>query len=179
MDLEDMILRYHDGTLPEVEDEFLACASSATFHRNTVYSYKILTEHLSHVTQVDNLDDVTSAIARCVEYGFTLQLQALLSRLPHLVTLNPGQLDRRLLLRKINLPCYLMAKEHGFIDVELEKRITALQRRKKTKFIFEGPLPGDKTYWGYRHMLYYLRWNRHQRYKVIPRMRNEWWGNCL
>lgn len=192
--LEDIRTYIRQGKLAEYEDQLLSLAREYLYFENaTVYSAKILELHLKLIEEVPNLDDVSSAIMRCVEHGFTAQLQLLLENLPRLVSMceRKAPLDKRLLLRKCNVNCYLIAKQHGFIDNELEKRIIFLQRkfRRQTpnSLVYQGPTPKEYSldenygvyprYWGYRQTLYFIRWNRYQRLVILRLIKSDY-GDC-
>lgn len=173
------------------------------FEVNVVYSKELFEHHLKHVKYVYDFDNVTSAISRCVEYGFEDQLKSLVDAINNnkdWLKLSPDadpnvvqSLDRRLLLRKINFKCYLIARNAGFIDREFEKRIVLLQnlwrKKKVVEVSYSGPTPeeyyggpvtdtNDCRYWGYRHTLYFLKWNRTYRYKILNLLNTAWGGDC-
>jgi len=61
------------------------------------------------------------------------------------------------------------------------------KKKKKIDLKFSGPQPDEylgsdltKTdrYWGYRHMLYFLKWNQKERYQMLRLIKTEWWGDC-
>jgi len=191
--IEEAGTYFRQGRLGQLETQLLPQCREDQFQKNTIYSLGLFQEHLKYVTQVPYLDDLTSCVARCVEYGFREQLVLLLTNLDRLVKMSTDQvsLDTRLLLRRIDLPCYLIAKEAGFSDPELEKRISLFQKRWRGQQVelsskFLGPPPEEylgpdlegSRYWGYRQMLYYLRWNRLQRYRMLKLIKERWWGDC-
>jgi hypothetical protein len=195
--LEETGTYYHQGQLPQLESRLLPLCRTDEFEKNTVYSAQLFEEHLAHVASVAYLDDLTSCVARCVEYGFEQQLRLLLSQLDRLVELSMSNdevtiLDYRLLLRKIDLPCYIIAQEAGFVDFEWEKRVILIQRLFRKQPIdgilgnYSGPEPEEYMgpsldrlrYWGYRQMLYYVRWNRRQRYRMLKLIQQHWEGDC-
>lgn len=195
MYLEEAGTYYHQGQLPQLESQLLPLCRTNEFEKNTIYSAQLFEEHLTHVASVAYLDDLTSCVARCVEYGFEQQLSLLLSQLDRLVELSNDEvttLDYRLLLRKIDVPCYIIAQKAGFADYELEKRVTLIQRlwRKQTTDgvinNYSGPEPEEYMgpsldglrYWGYRQMLHYVRWNRRQRYRMLKLIQQHWQGDC-
>jgi hypothetical protein len=175
------------------------------FEKNTISSLPIFEAHLKTVTKVFYMDQLNSAITRCVEYGYQAQLELLLERLDDLIKVcqcldGCRTLDRRLMLRKIHLPCYVRAKAFGLVDLELEKRVALIQtiwRNRSSsstrssegaRLVYQGPHPeeyresfedwrptGSPQYWGYRHSLYYLRWNRRHRYRLLRLIPN---GDC-
>ena len=66
-------------------------------------------------------------------------------------------------------------KDHGYSDIELMKRIVAIQRCWRHgisihNFRYSGPLlddyEKDGRYFGFRHGLYFVRWNRRQRWRL-------------
>ena len=198
---EEIFIYFHRGTLPEVEDELLNIVNEYdSYEKSVVYSSRVLEAHIGHVREVDYLDDITSSVARCVEYGLKDQLEILLKNLDKLVSLathfdGVTILDRRLMLRKINTECYAIAAKHGFIDSELEARISIIQRilRKQDiqPIIYKGPIPHEyfcvdgvldyepsPRYWGYRHTLYFLKWNQAARINIAKLIKDHWWGDC-
>lgn len=206
--LEDMITYFHDKTLEQHEDKLLEAVKDVEdYEKNTIYNLKIFSAHIQTIKHVKYLDDITSSVARCVEYGLKLELQHLLLNLELLLSLATHHdgittIDKRLLLRKCDLPCYLIAKELGFVDIELEKRISSIQslcRNPQSIFLekdniitYEGPRPEEfftkengiidysasPRYWGYRHTMYFLKWNRKDRYMILKLIKNQWWGDC-
>jgi hypothetical protein len=148
--LEDISLLYHNKTLTIHEDTLLHSVNeSDSYEKNCIYSIRVFSAHIKKVLHVTCLDDITSSVARCIEHNFEPQLKSLLSSLPMLLSLatyadGVNTLDTRLLLRKCNITCYLLAKEHGFIDQELEKMISLIQciwrksSSKKPNLVYNG-----------------------------------------
>lgn len=173
-------------------------SSVRTFVKDTWHHVDILKVHLPAVTLLD-FDDYNSAITRSVEFNHPDRLAVLIDHLPRIKTL-ASHTDYLLMLRKASIGCYLTAKEHGFCDPELEKRIVLIQRLWRSRRsrspaevrvpAYGGPYPEDyaKTpslldgegarYWGYRHTTYFCRWNRRKRYLILKRLLGEWWGDC-
>lgn len=226
--LEDISVFYHNRTLPQYESKLIQVAKEAEYYeKNAVYSLKVYSVHLEHVKSISCLDDITSTVARCVEYGLMEQLEYLLSKLTRLLSIATHEdgvtiLDQRLFLRdpkdlsseeekiinparKFHLSVYLLARKFGFMDIELEKRISLFQRiyreRKSGKtqmkpnllsIKYNGPFPEDffrrkdgsinyehsPRYYGYRHVLYFLKWNRTKRYQILSLIKRYWWGDC-
>jgi hypothetical protein len=210
INLEEVITYFHEGKLVENENAFLASVKDEEYYeKGVVYSAKILEAHIKVIKYVNYLDDITSSIARCVEYGLKLQLDILIKYLDKLTLMGVHKdgvtvLDKRLLLRKCDFPCYSLAKQYGFVDYELEKRIVFIQRLMRKQPIndlkYEGPSPIEffqvdnvinyndlpverilhslPRYWGYRHTLYFIRWNRSQRYEIVNLIKLYWHGDC-
>lgn len=160
-------LTYHYRGLNET-DKYLAIEHQEDeFHKNAVYNPALLKVHIKKCTDGD---DINSMISRCIEHNLPESLDIILEYLP-----NIEHVDKRLLLRRISdVKLYLKAKLYGFIDNELEKRIVLIQRlfRKTSSnnVSYTGPTWDEylpDRYWGYRHTIYYLRWNRYQRYKCL------------
>lgn len=195
---DEYLSAFHRGV---EERDLPPCAieDQSCFDKNAVYYESVLLHHLDTCSQVEVLDDLNSAICRCVEHGLINQLRAILTKLPALLDMAThadgcDTLDRTLMLRKVDLPSYLVAKAHGFVDVELEKRIAIAQRMIKgtpvqCPIIYEGPSWTSKgyqkpRYWGYRQTIYYLRYNPESRYKALTNVLRRglsplcWWGNC-
>ena len=132
--IENMGYLYHEGVLAHYQSQLVEQVKEMDeYEKNTVYDSLVFETHLMHVKQVDFLDELTSTIERCIEYGFFQQLELVLEQLDRLVLManhtdGVTMLDRRLLLRKLEMKCYCLAKSHGFIDAELEKRVTIFQR---------------------------------------------------
>lgn len=205
---EEVGAYYHRGILPSLEDKlFLMINERNSFEKNLIYSVRLFEAHIKIINSVDYLDDITSSVARCVEYGLKPQMEILLANLDRLLsmaTYDDGVtiLDKRLLLRKINFECYVLASKFGFTDPELESRITLAQRilRKGQvqPVIYKGPTPEEffkakssiedlnnvinyrtsRRYWGYRHTLYYLKWNQSRRLGIAKLIKDFWWGDC-
>jgi len=91
---------FHKGKLSEFEQKFKNIEKVDCFDKNSVYSLKLFTEHLTFVQTVFHPDDITSCVARCVEYGFKAQLELLLDKINYLIGLTAQKLDKRLLLRR-------------------------------------------------------------------------------
>ena len=205
--LEEVNTYYYRGDLPDLLDALMKKLDGhGRFEKNLVYSPELFREHLNYVSEVEDPDNITSTVARCVEYGFREQLSLLLPQIDGWLLskkINNGthSLDKRLLLRKIDIPCYDLAKEYGFSDPELEKRVTLMKTKwllRKGKKVqgaededyvlgtFEGPTPQEYMgedlkggrYWGYRQILYMLRWNRRQRYRMLELIFNKFGTNC-
>lgn len=198
--LEDAGLFFHEKKLDENRSDLIEASRVPLYEKAAVYDLQVLTEHLKYVCEVNNFDDITSSVARCVEYGLKPELEFLLSNLNDLIKKcickdHVTQPDYRLLLRKCNLPCYLIAKNSRFIDPELEKRFSCLQnklRRKSVKISYAGPYPDEyntdklcepfmgpgNRYWGYRQTLYFIRWNRKLRLEIARHASTDWWGDC-
>jgi hypothetical protein len=122
-----------------------------------------------------------------VEYGYITQLLLLLDNLDYLTSISDEPPETQLLLRKCNPYAYTLAREHGFRDEELEKRIILLQRVFRKQPLpdltpFTGPEPevyeNEDRYWGYRHALYYLRWNRKRIAHFLKLFRDPDGGDC-
>jgi hypothetical protein len=139
---------------------------------------------LNKIERCDSFDDINSAVCRCIEYNWPERLTLLLSKMDHLIYKSSNK-DKRLMLRRININCYLSAKQYGFVDTEWEKRIVLTQRlfRKQSpnSLVYTGPHFKDylpEMYWGYRNSLYFLRWNRFQRYLILKKIKESWHGDC-
>lgn len=143
-----------------------------------VYLLPLLKHIDIHLCDKDTLNRM---ICRCIEYNLFDQLEYILSL--HL------DCNKELCLRKIgSVDIYLYAYSYGYTDIELNKRITWLQRRyrsdKSTVFHkYEGPsiinAYRDDKYYGYRCAIHRLRWdsrNHHQFYRDIVHL--ELIGNC-
>lgn len=198
--IENMGYLYHEGVLAHYQSQLVEQVKEMDeYEKNTVYDSLVFETHLMHVKQVDFLDELTSTIERCIEYGFFQQLELVLEQLDRLVLManhtdGVTMLDRRLLLRKLEMKCYCLAKSHGFIDAELEKRVTIFQRVIRSQpvetqlTLYTGPTPEEyfnqgtyvksSRYWGYRQTLYYLRWNPSHRYHILWLMMHYWRGDC-
>jgi hypothetical protein len=183
--------------------------SDNLFNINAVYYASVLAKHLANCTELEFFSDLNAAICRCVEYGLIEQLQMLLEAIPRLTKIATcldgcRELDRTLMLRKMDINCYLIAQKHGFSDPEFEKRIVLAQR-----LIKRHPHPTENVeystptweapeyqgqgshssgrYWGYRQTLYYLKYNPKNRYRILSsilvRSLNAslpgHWGDCV
>lgn len=179
-----------NGTIEIYLGQLLELARTETnFEKGTVYSLEVFREHLKYFKHVGSLDCVNSTITRCVEYGLMEQLVLLLERITKEVWFEA--VDKRLLLRKASIQVYLKAKEYGFIDLEFEKRIVLIQniwrsRKLPSKNVdYSGPTyeeycagnydPKDR-YWGYRQTLYFLKWHRTQRFRMLKTIISDKWG---
>ncbi|SNW61926.1 Hypothetical protein ORPV_22 [Orpheovirus IHUMI-LCC2] len=194
LDLSEILTLYHDNKLHDsnLVDKYIQLTISEPYYeKNTVYHIDIFKSNILNCKYVGHLDDINSTVCRCVEYGLYDQLQFLLDNLDLLVskaTYLDGikSLCKLLMLRKIDMKCYLMAKEYGFTDVNLERRISYVQELIKGKdnrklLEYEGPKPeeyGELRYWGYRHTLYYLKYNKKDTLSIVKRLVDEWWGDC-
>lgn len=175
----------------------LYCDEIVTFDKNFCCDLLLMKYHLARVRSVTYVDEIVSVIERCVERGAFEILKHFFTYLDGLLVMSPlgsssVDYDKRLLLRKVDTKCYLLAKQHGFYDPELEKRIVLMQRlwRKQPAVLepYAGPTPEEyglpkgmdisEKYWGYRHTIYLARWNRHKRYQIVARITDEWWGDC-
>jgi len=127
-------------------------------------------------------------LARCIERKLLPSLNLLLSS---------GRCGvGNLFLRWVgSSEAYVKASLAGWRDLELEKRLVLIQRLWRTRKIhkipcYEGPVLEDyenlrnegklrEGYFGYRHTLYKLRWdrkNRHRFYRSI--LTFDRWGDC-
>ena len=193
--LEEVSEYFRAGCLVEHENDFIDLTEGhAVYEINTVYSPKVFAAHLTMVTEIYDIDCITSTVARCVERGMKVQLEMLMSHLDRLVSLSKSKypLEKRLMLRKCDSECYHIARRYGFIDDELEKRLILIQRKWRKQpansLSYTGPtvleyIPsGDNNpcdrYWGYRQTLYILKWNRTQRYHILKLIQKHWWGDC-
>lgn len=198
---------FHNGTLASKESKLIELIKPnddeiVLFEKNLIYSPKLFELHLSYVQEVTILDDITSCVSRCVEYGIKDSLILLLKNIDRLIGMSTDEFvkicDKQLLLRKIDLPCYNIAKEYGFIDMELEARIIMIQKLICKKdidvHIYSGPKPENyckvndiidysgetqrNRYFGYRHTLYYMKYNRINRYQLVKLFKSDWHGDC-
>src|SRR3972149_7257457 len=146
------------GTLAQYEEALvLETRKLSFFDKGLIYCAKAFIVHLECIQEVDYLDDITSAVDRCVEYGLQEQLQSILDNLDRLLSMAIYRdgikiFDHRLLLRTVNSSCYMLAQQYGFMDVELEKRIVLIQRiwrqsKGKKQYLarieYTGPTPED------------------------------------
>jgi hypothetical protein len=194
--LDDVQEHFHKGTLTkEVEDEILEKARKEEyFCPETLYSERVFADHLQYVTCTHS-SSLESCIRRCVERGFVTQLLLVFENLDYLLSIcaNSAPLEKILPLRKCDPFAYTIAKDHGFVDAELEKRVVMIQRLFRKQPLpdptpFTGISPedafGDKydrepgRYWGYRDAMYYLRWNRRKRVHFLKLVKNYWYGDC-
>lgn len=205
--IEEIGNYYHAGTLTDKEEillEMINCVNDdiVLFEKNTIYNFRLFEAHCNRVQQVNYLDDITSCVSRCIEYGFKRQLLLLLSNLERLISMSVDTIinviDKKLLLRKIDMECYTIAKEHRFIDPELEMRVTMMQRLIRNQSlnmqVYKGPIPEDyctingnldysgesqiNRYFGYRQVLYFIKYNRCHRYQLIKLFMKYWKGDC-
>lgn len=191
---EEIQTAFGDGTLAEKENKFInefKGKDYPEFSKNFVYSSIILEKHLKTLKEVHYLDDINSAITRCIEYNLVNSLILLLKSIPSLLSKasfkdNVIELDRNLMLRKANLNCYLISKKYGFFDRELEKRMTLFQRKFKKQdrnnITFSSfVIPSESNplrYWGYRQALYWIKWNKKKRYQLLKRLKESWQNDC-
>ena len=174
--------------------------TSIMFEKNAVCCPELLKLNVTNCIMIGE-DDVTSAIARCVEYGLTESIEILLeylSRLDAIAAKGSFPISRVLLLRKVHINTYSMAVNAGFVDPEYQRRVIWIQRRfrQRTSFpvaseisldikryIGPRPTPSDYDgtsahYWGYRHTTYFLRYCSRALGPVISAAKSEWWGDC-
>lgn len=203
---EDYLKAFHSGVkecdLPS------QIPSHNFFDKNAVYYASVLAKHLANCAELELFSDLNSAICRCVEYGLIEQLRMLLEAIPRLTKMATcldgcRELDKTLMLRKMDINCYLVAQKHGFSDPEFEKRIILAQRLIKrhphpaenveySTPTWEAPeYKGEGTssgrYWGYRQTIYYLKYNPKNRYRILSSILNRvpkaslpgHWGDCV
>jgi len=167
-------------------------------------------EYLSTRNFVYNYDLITSTVSRSIEHGYLEKLSIFLPYIDSFREMcSRREIDTffeyRLTLRRIrSIDCYILAKTYGFVDDEFEKRIVMLQRafrgeknpiegsyKEEPMKKFRGPVyeeydTGDYRnvrYWGYRQMMYQLRWDRKGRLGLLKRLHDPdeertWHGDC-
>lgn len=182
--LEEISIYYKKCELDKYLHRFMRMAKyEVTFDVNTVCSYKIFTTHIDAILHVNYFDDIISAISRCIENDHFGVLVHIFDNMDKLIRITKCKtISFHLLLRKANIDCYLYARNHQFIDYELEKRIIYIQRRfrhKTYKYSYNGPTPESYEFsdrlWSYRQTMYFMRWNRFKRYKMFDR---DWRDEC-
>lgn len=174
-----------NGRLEEKKLFLMSIANTTEFMSSTLYDIDILKIHVGHMASFNN-ENMYSMICRCVENGFIPQLHLFISKLTEI----NNNLLKNLCLRKIDIATYKIVKTHGFIDIEVEKRIALFQRvwraRKVGEVVnkgipkYEGPCiisDEPRMYWRYRHSVYFIRWNKTKRYQLVKKLQREWWGD--
>lgn len=118
----------------------------------------------------------TSMISRCIENNSNRQILIDL-----LDFCKCNHIAGPLYLRRVSNVDYLsLAATYGFHDLELTKRIVLMQKlikgQEKPTLTYESRQPGDDDgYFGYRHAMYFIRYNPTQRLKLFEHCD---WGGC-
>lgn len=131
-------------------------------------------------------ENLRSAISRCIERKLPESLELLL----------PAEMktSKSLFLRWIGTAeLYLKARKAGWCDFEWEKRVVGIQKlwrahkaktpKPKLEFKYTGPDLGEyedsNKYFGYRHSMYAVRWNRKHRFRFYSTLlKYKRWGDC-
>lgn len=178
--LEEADLYYANGTFNSHIPTFLEEVKTLRlFETNSCYNYDILKSHLKHVQVVYDSDDITSFISRYIKHNFELQLRLFFNNIDKLKKLpcHNQYEDNYLFLRRIkNIDLYILSKQYGYIDPELEKRFSLFTKICKRQLSNKKDLgtscpkcedySSSNRYYGYRHVCYYLKWRRYE-YKCI------------
>jgi hypothetical protein len=188
------IIRKKEGSLTqELRQKVFSCFIKHEEHCDlAVYDPPLLKLFLSEKHSFSG-EELRSAISRCVERKLPESLELLLGAEKGREAKEQSQ-DKRLFLRWVgSIELYIKARGCGWIDVELEKRITAIQRawrcRKKPnqkvllEFKYEGPdltkYEESNAYFGYRHAMYAVRWDRKHRFHFYSQLlKYERWSDC-
>jgi hypothetical protein len=160
------------------------------FDATIVYSPVLLNRFIKEKLKISD-QDIGSCISRCIERNLPESLQILLNWDQVASYTGPKNLYLRMIT---NVNCYLLARKHGWFDHEWEKRINFVQKIWKRKHYkskadvpklepYNGPFMSqyEKSgqYYGYRRAMYFIRWNRKNRYKFYQElMRLGKWGTC-
>jgi hypothetical protein len=127
----------------------------------------------------NDISGMQSLVARCIEWTLAEASELIIS------SLFSGLSPQPIYLRWIgSFNIYMCFRKYGFCDIEWEKSIVFLQRRWRARKLqiksqdklrftqrnFIGPEIKEyeckKKYFGYRHALYWMRWNRTKRYQL-------------